>query len=389
MRIIHAATDRSVGGITMAFFGLTMRLPCRDGVFPYEDCVESPLDMTDPGALRMCQIWEAALETSRVRPDDDYFALGGESLQAIEILTEVQKVFGVRLPMSSLFAAPTPAQLATLAHEGGIDPDSPPLVRLSHGGEGPPLFLLPGAGDNAFVFDKLLRAADLGRPIYGFRLPAAGSGEVISSSLVAVAGRYVQNLIAVQPDGPYYLGGYSLGGRLAYEIARQLDASGRRVAFLGLIDTYGPGHPAPMSPLRRMWSHLRFAIHSDRQQRRRYFRERLLRVGERVKVLKKRLPVHPWSDRLLVPDYIRDDFHYQRWLSRRYVPAAYGGRLTLFRASTVPDVVGTDFSDPCMGWGRLAKGGVEVRPVPGDHGSLLREPHVGALAISLRACLAG
>jgi hypothetical protein len=52
-------------------------------------------------------------------------------------------------------------------------------------------------------------------------------------------------------------------------------------------------------------------------------------------------------------------------------------------------VVGTDFSDPCMGWGKLANGGVEVRPVPGDHGSLLREPDVGAMAISLRACLAG
>jgi len=342
--------------------------------------------MADWGALRMCRIWEAALGAGPVRPDDDYFALGGDSLVAIEILTEVQKVFGARLPMSSLFAAPTPAQLATLAYEG-IDPDSPPLVRLSHRGEGPPLFLLPGAGDNAFVFDNLLRAADLGRPIYGFQLPAAGSAGVIPTSLVEIAGRYVEHVVAVQPEGPYHIGGYSFGGRLAFEIARQLDAVGCRVAFLGLIDTYGPGYPRLLSPLRRLWSHARAAAHPDRQQRRRYIRERLLRVGQRVKGLTTRLSVSPWSDRLVVPEYIRHDFHYQRWLSLRYVPAVYAGRLTLFRASAIPQWVGTDFSDPFMGWGQLVAGGVEVRPVPGDHLNLFDEPHVGALAMSLRACL--
>lgn len=373
----------------MAYCGLTIRQPCQDGRFCDEECVSSPLEKEEPGARRMCRIWEAALDTGPVRPDDDYFALGGESLEAIEILTQVQKVFGVRLPMSSLFAAPTPAQLATLVLEGGIDPDSAPLVRLNQRGEGPPLFLLPGSGDNAFAFDKLLRAADLGRPAYGVRLPAAGSGGVVPSSLVEVAGRYVEHFVAVQSDGPYYLAGYSFGGRLAFEIARQLDAACCRVAFLGLFDTDGPGYPPPLSPLRRIWSHVRMATHPDGQQRRRYFRERLLRVGERLKVLKTRLPSGPWSGRLLVPDYIRDDFHYQRWLSHCYAPTtAYGGRLTLFRASVVREVVGTDFSDPSMGWGPFAAGGVEVRPVPGDHGGLLYEPHVGALAMSLRACLA-
>ena len=396
---VHAPVQSSSGsftppssprlsGNTMAFSGLTMRQACREGRSPQEDCVGSPPGIADPSALRMCRIWEAALDTRPVRPDDDFFALGGESLQAIEILTEVQKIFGARLPMSSLFAAPTPAQLATVAHEG-IGPNSPPLVPLSHGGEGPPLFLLPGAGDNAFVFDKLLRAADLGRPVYGFRLPAAGSGGVVPSSLAEVAGRSVEHVVAVHPDGPYCLGGYSFGGRLAFEIARQLTAVGRRVAFLGLIDTYGPGYPPPLPPLRRIWSHVRMATHRDRRQRRRYFQERLQRVGERFQVLKARRPVDPWSDRsLVVPDYIRDDFNYQRWLSGRYEPAAYAGRLTLFRASAIPEVVGTDFSDPYMGWGKLAALGVEVHLVPGDHGSLLAEPDVGTLAMSLRACLA-
>jgi oxalate---CoA ligase len=363
---------------------MAVRNPMGDERFLEDD---SP-DPTTRMAGRMCRIWEAALGVSPIRPDDDYFALGGDSLQAIEILTEVRKVFGARLPISSLFDAPTPVQLTSLAYEG-VDPASRPLFPLSHGGEGPPLFLLPGAGANAFVFDDLLRAANLARPVYGLRLPFVGPDQIVSSSLADVAGQFVAHLVAVQPDGPYHLGGYSFGGRLAFEIARRLDESGRRVAFLGLIDTYGPGYPFPLPPWRRVLSHLRAATHPDRAERQRYFRERMLRLGGRVKGLTRRLVVSPWLDRLLVPDYIRHDFLYHRWLSHHYQPAAYAGRLTLFPASDVQEVVGTDFSDPYLGWGRWAAGGVEVHPVPGDHTNLLSEPHVGALGRSLRACLAG
>jgi acyl carrier protein len=167
-----------------------------EAIIMEEDGASSPPGMADRGALRMCRIWEAALGVSPLRPDDDYFALGGDSLQAIEILTEVRKVFGARLPMSSLFDAPTPGQLASLAYEG-VAPDSGPLFLLSHGGEGPPLFLLPGSGANAFVFDDLLRAADLGRPVYGLRLPSAKPDPVVASSLAEVAGRFVEHLVAV------------------------------------------------------------------------------------------------------------------------------------------------------------------------------------------------
>jgi thioesterase domain-containing protein/acyl carrier protein len=339
-------------------------------------------------AGRMCRIWEAALGVSPIRLDDDYFALGGDSLQAIEILTEVREVFGARLPMSSLYDAPTPAQLAILAYEG-VAPDSRPMFPLSREGEGPPLFLLPGAGANAFVFDGLLRAADLGRPVYGLRLPFVAPEKAPLSSLAEVAGVLVEHLVAVEPVGPYYLGGYSFGGRLAFEIARRLEETGRRVAFLGLIDTYGPGYPPPLPPWRRVLSHLRAATHPDRAERRRYRQERMQRLGGRVKGLTKRLVVSSCPDRFLVPDYIRDDFRYHRWLSHHYEPAHYSGRLTLFRASDVPEVVGTDFSDPYLGWGRWVAGGIEVRPVPGDHISLLEEPQVRALGLSLRACLAG
>jgi thioesterase domain-containing protein len=133
---------------------------------------------------------------------------------------------------------------------------------------------------------------------------------------------------------------------------------------------------------------VRAADHPDPEERRRYLRERLLRVGERVQGLTTRVASFRQSDRLVVPEFIRDDSRYHRWLSRSYVPSVYGGRVTVFRASVIPEAVGTDFSDPSLGWRPFAAGGVEVLPVPGDHGSLLDEPHVEVLAASLKACLA-
>jgi aspartate racemase len=347
-----------------------------------EECDESPPEQADRAVLRMCGIWEAVLEDGPVQPDDDYFAMGGDSLQALEILSEVQRVFGAKLPMTSFFTAPTAGQLARLAL-AGVDPDSAPLVWLSWRREGQPLYLLPGAGGNAFAFDHLLRAADLGRPVLGFRLPSAQSGGDQPSTLVEVAGRYVQHLLAFQPEGPYYLAGYSFGGRLSFEMARQLEAAGHPVAFVGLFDTYAPGYPPPLRGFRRLLSHWHAATHPDRSRRRRYFRERTIRVGQRFQGLTHSL----WEDRLLVPQLIREDFHYHEWLTRGYVPELYSGRLTLFRASLVPEIVGTDFSDPYLGWGRWAAQGVEVLPVPGDHMNLLQQPHVRGLAASLKACL--
>jgi thioesterase domain-containing protein/acyl carrier protein len=340
------------------------------------------------GALRMCRIWEGVLGFGPIGPDDDFFELGGDSLQALDVLAAVERAFGRRLPPTALFAAPTCAGLAAMARAAeGPDPD--PLVPLRERGEGPPLFLIPGAGGSVFVFENLLKAVDLGRPVYGFGLPPGGPEGDSPATLEELADRYVTRALAAQPEGPYYLGGYSFGGRVAFEMARRLAAAGRPVAFLGLFDTYGPAYPRPLPPLRRLLGHLRAYRVLDADGRRGYLRERLRRVVGRVNGLAGAVARPPWLRAAVVPVFIRDDFEYHRRLTLAYAPGVYPGRLTLFRAAETPGWFGVDFSDPWLGWDGLAAGGVEVRPVPGGHLTLFEEPHVRDLALSLKACLAG
>jgi aspartate racemase len=339
---------------------------------------------TDIGVLRMCRVWEDVLGISDIRAGDDFFALGGDSLQALDVLAVVEQVFGKKLPLTALHTAPTCGQLAAMVR-GGREPDLVPLVPLSRGGNGPPLFLLPGAGGSVFVFESLLKAASLGRPVYGVGLPTAGSDGDRVTTLEELARRCVAHVRKLEPEGPYLLAGHSFGGRLAFEMARQLQAAGHRIGFLGLFDTYGPGYPRPTPLARKLWRLLRIYRRLDPRERRPFLRERWRRLGRRVSSRANSLINPPWLQAAVVPEFIRDDFQYHRRLSLRYTPGIFPGRLTLFRACEVPEVF--DFGDPYLGWGGRAAGGVDVRPVHGNHLTLFEEPHVRELARALKASL--
>jgi thioesterase domain-containing protein/acyl carrier protein len=316
----------------------------------------------------MAAIWEEVLDAGPVGPDDDFFALGGDSLAAVEILDAVARRLGRKLEPTALSVAPTCRALAELAAAPPGPRDSPmvPIAR----GEGDPLVLIPGAGGSLHGFAAMLRAAPPGRPVFGVRLP--GPGADAPGSIEELAARLLGPLREAQPQGPYRLAGYSFGGRVAVELARQLLAVGLVVAFVGLFDTYGPGYPRAKSITGRVSDHFRAWARLDATGRRRYAREAMARARGRGRS-------GP------VPECLRDETLYHLELGRRYEPRPYPGRLTLFRAEVRPFVAGSDFSDPHLGWGRVAAGGVQVVPVPGDHFSLFAEPHARALGIALAA----
>ncbi|MBV9790840.1 MAG: amino acid adenylation domain-containing protein, partial [Chloroflexi bacterium] len=190
--------------------------------------------------------WSALLQVPSVGIHDDFFALGGHSLLAVRVLAEIRQQFGQALPLTTLLQAPTIAQLAAHLRHSGAELAWSPLVPLQPGGERSPFFAIHPGGGTVFCYADLARALGPDQPFYGIQARGLEAGQTPHSTVVAMATEYLAAIQTVQPHGPYQLGGWSFGGLVAFEIARQLREQGEEVSLLALIDSFAPttGEPA-------------------------------------------------------------------------------------------------------------------------------------------------
>ncbi|TGE01252.1 amino acid adenylation domain-containing protein [Methylobacterium nonmethylotrophicum] len=185
-------------------------------------------------------IWQTVLGLTIVGRDESFFDLGGQSLTAIRLIHEIGRHFGVTLPMRTLFEDPTIAGLAAALRRGRDGEAGGILVPLRAGSDRPPLFCIHPGGGHVFCYLPLVRALGAGQPVYGIQARGIEAAEALPSSIEAMAADYVRAIAAVRPDGPVQLLGMSLGGLIAFEVARQLREAGREVAFLAMLDTAIP-----------------------------------------------------------------------------------------------------------------------------------------------------
>lgn len=195
----------------------------------------------------LCEIWAQVLKRKQVGVNENFFHLGGHSILAITLGARVRERFGRALPLAVFFDRPTVAALAAYLDSDDLQRESP-LVTLRHDGEDLPLFLVHAGGGGLMGYRELVRALPAHYQIYGFERPGFQSGAVEMFDVEELAGKYLEPLRRCQPHGPYRLAGWSFGGLVAFELARQLESAGERVSFLALIDT--------RPPYRRMTSHL-------------------------------------------------------------------------------------------------------------------------------------
>jgi thioesterase domain-containing protein/acyl carrier protein len=354
-----------------------------------------PLTTTEKS---LAQIWCRALGLDWVKPGDDFFDCGGDSLAAAEILAEVKRAFGKELPAAALLRARTVRQLAAVIDRTDDPPVKSPLVPLQPGGAHPPFFCVHGVGGCVYDFLALAQAFEPDLPFYGLQATGFGPEGKPFTSVEKMAVSYLRAVRAVQPAGPYYLGGFSFGGSVALEMAQKLREHGETVALLAILD-----HTPPPTRYRRfVWSvslPLDFVLNAGR-----WLVEDIWNAGagKRLSALQERLvrgrkqllcALRPRTARSGVTD-MQDILggrpsegpfratvaaHYQAL--RDYRPKPYAGRVTLFRARTRPllRLHGRD-----LGWAALAAGGLEVVPISGNHQTILRAPHVERLARELR-----
>ena len=335
---------------------------------------------------QLAAVWEKVFERAPIGIRDDFFSLGGGSLLAVRLLAETERTTGERLPMSALLGAPTIEKLAELLRQDGWKPQYSSLVPIRRTGSKPPIYCISGAGGSVLVFHSLARHLSADQPVYGLEPPLPDGKQSVLASVEEIAAHYIQEVRAIQPEGPYYLVGFSFGGLVAFEMAQQFHAQGDIVALLAFFDSSQDSCARELTAAARFREKLRVY----RQHARGVFAgpRRLRRFGKLVRG--KSLKMMYWACQFFgrpVPSTLAaagtiEDV--QVFARMRYLPRVYPGRVTLFRARIRPGFERLDYQ---LGWGQLAGAGVEVHDVPGDHHSMVTEPNVRVLAESFKVRL--
>lgn len=361
---------------------------------------------------RLGRVWEEVLGVNPVGVTESFFDLGGHSLLAIRLLARIEEEFGRRLPLPTLFVGPTvedQANLLRTPEPTGVEWS--PLVPIRVGGSEAPFFCVHPAGGIVYCFGELAQALGSDRPFYALQAAGLDDDREPIARLDEMAASYLAAIRAVRPEGPYHLGGWSLGGLVAFEMARQLEEAGAKVASVSVFDTKAPTGSAPVvpEPLRAI---AREAAALDLLDPGPSTDDDALVLAEFAGGLARAfggdVPRLFGHLRGLEPDERRayllrffklDEVYFletgpervnRLWAVLRanllagihYNPGVYRGRVAVFLAS---DGVGKDATDLTLGWSRLAKGGVSTYRVPGDHAGILQAPGVAFLAEKLRA----
>jgi thioesterase domain-containing protein/acyl carrier protein len=337
---------------------------------------------SSPLEHKLSAIWCDVFGVATIGVHDDFFELGGHSLLAIRLLHAIDKALGSALHVTTLFQAPTIHQLAARIEQQRLVPSSC-VVALQPRGVRKALFAITGYGGGVRRFRTLAGVLSDDQPLYLLDM-AVFTGEEEDFSLEDMAGRMVVDMRERQPEGPYHLIGYSLGGSIAYEMARQLHAAGVAVGLLVLLDSSAEKmQPPPFSV--RVWRHFLYGLTLGPRGAARYLARCAWRLRKYALALQPQLfrgvPVHlmPLEDQVQASG----DAVARAWL--RYRPGSYPGSALLVRAEILSADNGHDRD---LGWRTRVGGGLHLESMQCRHTEMIDPEHAGALASILHKHLA-
>ncbi|HVU95092.1 MAG TPA: amino acid adenylation domain-containing protein [Puia sp.] len=337
-------------------------------------------------------IFAEALRRTNIGLDDDFFELGGHSLIAIQVMKRLDEQTGNRLPITTLFSAPTVRKVAQLLEKEEVAVKWNCLVPIKPEGNKPPLYIVHGSGLTVLVFNSLAKSLSPNQPVYG--LQAHGlNGEDPFDSIEDIAAHYIAEILEHNPTGPYNLAGYSFGGIVVFEMARQLTAMGKQISTLAIFDTNADNsdHLVTRSvrwkrKIMRQLPKLRFIANSFVKSpsatlayQTYSFKSRIRGIFEAIGWVKP-LPTEeeqlsPYANRI-------NESHYRALYQYRMQP--FNGTIDLFRVTTRLYFL----DDPIyLGWKPYAEKGIRIHNIPGDHKTFLLDPNYKSLAAVLQQTL--
>jgi acyl-CoA synthetase (AMP-forming)/AMP-acid ligase II/thioesterase domain-containing protein/acyl carrier protein len=332
---------------------------------------------------KLAEIWRQVLHLKQIGRHDNFFHLGGYSLLAVQLVTEMEKRLGRNISVATLLNSPTIKDLARVLLEQNNGEPSP-LIVIQPNGTRPPFFCAHGTDS----FLQLAQYLGPDQPFYGLAQHLEGR-KLRHTRIEDIATYYVKEIRSVQPAGPYYIGGHSLGGLIAYEMAQQLQQQDQEIGLLVLLDT----RPSGLRPVGTNGT----SAQSLGEQNLNYFSMRSLKrylyflpdtviATLRKSAMTAACEVYHRIGVSLPPSlqtFYVDQVVYGKIYAkahRSYVPQSYSGRAVYLKSE--------DARERVDGWKKLVKQGLEIHAVPGDHLSMLTEPHLRTLARTLKDCLA-
>ncbi|MEO8428152.1 MAG: amino acid adenylation domain-containing protein [Verrucomicrobiota bacterium] len=221
---------------------------------------ESCVSARDETEEMLVAIWEDKFKVHPIGIRDDFFSLGGHSLLAAQIFRKIEEQFGSKLPLSTLLQTPTIEGIARVLQEQDLNSSLSTLVPIQPHGTKPAFYLIHGIGGNILNFFDLANRLGPDQPVYGLQSQGLDGKKPVLARVEDMAAVYVEEIRRFQPVGPYYIGGMSFGGRVAYEIARQLHAQGQLVALLALLDSYPRGYARLLRRREKTLARVRFIL---------------------------------------------------------------------------------------------------------------------------------
>ena len=330
---------------------------------------------------QIVEVWEEVMDVRPIGVHDDFFDLGGHSLLAVRLFARLKEATGRELPLALLFKAPTVAALASALGESDGTGLTSTLVPIQTGGTRTPFFCVTPPRGTVVGYSELARHLGAEQPFYGLHLEAlrlkaeSESDADFFITPATLAARYIDEIKAVQPDGPYLLGGRCFGAYVAYEMAQQLQAQGETVGLLVMLTA------RPLD-FRRARSHYirRMLYHYRRGQ---LFPLLRMYVPVKSKRLVHRLnwAMLDWRKRQRRQKKRKESRNGTRQAlagntnasAYRYSQQKYTGRLAVIQTSDATR----------SAWSALAGGEVDFRVVEGTHRSIFHEPHVQTFAKAL------
>lgn len=341
-----------------------------------------------PSEKIILDIWKDCLKLEKIDINADYFEIGGHSLIGVKVMAKLEKETGNRIPLVALLEYSTIKKLAAFMDSEFFTWDS--LVPLKPEGTKPPLYIVHGANHHVLIFNELAQQLDEDQPVYGLQSRGLNGIEEPHDSIDEMAADYVSEIVASNPKGPYALAGFSYGGIVAYEMARQLKAQGREVTILAQFDTYVFPEYYHSSKLKKKFLSLSYLagkivyIFLNMFSSKKNFKRRVELIKLQISGLKLRMK-HGKAKQYEMQFNVSSKLPTNHNIATsNYTITPQDIVIDLFRAKEEINFV---HDHKFLGWKKMAQKGIRKHMVDGNHVDMFETPQVEDFAISLQQVL--